>query len=136
MSKTKPLWIPSEDRIKNSNLKKYEQFLIEEYDLQFSNFTELHNWSTTELESFWESIWKFSEIIHSKPYDQILDKRIMPGAKWFEGSKLNFAENLLRYRDDHTAIISSREDRPDVILTYKELYDLVNACSEGLKKLA
>ena len=59
----------------------------------------------------------------------------MPGAKWFEGSTLNFAENILRYRDDHTAIISSREDKSDVILTYKELYDLVAACSFGLRKL-
>ncbi len=135
MSKTKPLWIPSEDRIKNSNFSKYYDFLRKEYNLSFSNYSELHSWSVTEIETFWESIWKFSEIIHSKPYDKVLDKRIMPGAKWFEGAELNFAENLLRYKDNHIAIISSREDKPDVSLTYNELNELVAACSEGLRKL-
>jgi len=135
MSKTKPLWIPSEERIKRSNLAKYYEYLLKEFRLFFPDYNELHNWSVTEIENFWESMWKFGEVVHSKPYTKILDKRIMPGAKWFEGARLNFAENLLKYRDDHTAIISSREDKPDVTLTYKELYDLVTACSSGLKKL-
>ena len=135
MSTTQPLWIPSESRIKNSNFSNYYDFLKSEYHLSFTGYNELHSWSVTHIETFWESIWKFSGIIHSKPYKRILDKRIMPGIKWFEGAKLNFAENLLKYRDDHTAIISSREDKTDVILTYKELYQLVAACSFGLRKL-
>lgn len=135
MIKRQPLWIPSESRIKNSNFSKYYEFLRREYNLSFSGYSELYAWSVTEIEVFWESIWKFAEIIHSQPYKKILDKRIMPGAKWFEGAQLNFAENLLKYRDDHTAIISSREGKSDVILTYKELYDLVAACSVGLRKL-
>jgi acetoacetyl-CoA synthetase len=135
MSKTKPLWIPSEERIKRSNLTEYYEYLRKEYGLSFSDYNELHNWSVTEIETFWKSIWKFAGIIHSKPYAKILDRRIMPGAKWFEGARLNFAENLLRYRDDNTAIISSREDKPDVVLTYNELYNLVAACSVGLRKL-
>jgi acetoacetyl-CoA synthetase len=135
MIKTQPLWIPSESRIKCSNFSKYYEFLKREFNLSFSGYSELYAWSVTEIEVFWESIWKFAEIIHSEPNMKILDKRIMPGAKWFEGAQLNFAENLLKYRDDHTAIISSREGKPDVILTYKELYDLVAACSVGLRKL-
>jgi acetoacetyl-CoA synthetase len=135
MSKTKPLWIPSEDRIKNSNLTQYYEFLRKNYKLSFSSYSELHKWSVTEIENFWESIWKFSGIKHSQSFVEVLDKRIMPSAKWFEGAKLNFAENLLRYRDDHIAIISSREDKPDVVLTYSELYDLVAACSSGLRQL-
>ena len=135
MSKIKPLWIPSEERIRKSNFTEYYEFLRKEYGLTFSNYSELHSWSVTDIETFWESIWKFSGLIHSKPYDKNLDKRIMPDAKWFEGAKLNFAENLLRYRDDHTAIISSREDKPDVTLTYKKLYDLVSAFSSSLREL-
>jgi acetoacetyl-CoA synthetase len=132
---SKPLWVPSEERIKSSNLTKYYEFLRNEYELTLSDYSDLHKWSVTEIETFWESIWKFSGIIYSNPYERVLDKRVMPGAKWFEGARLNFAENLLKYRDDHTAIISSREDKPDVTLTYKELYDLVAACGSGLKKL-
>jgi acetoacetyl-CoA synthetase len=135
MSKTQPLWIPSEDRIKNSNLADYENFLKKEYKLSFKNYTDLHRWSVSDIESFWESIWKYSEVIYSKPYKRIFDQRIMPRANWFEGAELNFAESLLRYKHDHIAIISSREDKPDVTLTYKELYDLVSACSSGLRKL-
>ena len=135
MNKDKPLWIPSEDKINNSNLRKYQQFLYEQYGLKFSDYYELHKWSTTEIEKFWESIWKFSRIIHSKSYDEVLDKRIMPGAIWFDGTKLNFAENLLKYNDDKIAIISSREDNPDVKLTYKELNKLVSSLSTGLKNL-
>lgn len=135
MTNKKPLWIPSAQRIADSNFKKYEQFLNKEYNLQFSDYSSLHKWSTTEIESFWESIWKYSQIVHSKPYDKVLDKRTMPGAKWFEGAKLNFSENLLRYKDEHTAIISCREDQPDVTITYKELNKLVAECSAGLKKL-
>jgi len=135
MSKTQPLWIPSESRIKNSNSTRYYEFLKREYNLSFSDYSELYAWSVEKIETFWESIWKFSGIIHSKPYKRILDKRIMTGAKWFEGAALNLAENLLKYRDDHKAIISSREDKPDVILTYKELYNLVAECNVGLRKL-
>ncbi|MCU0414875.1 MAG: AMP-binding protein, partial [Ignavibacteriaceae bacterium] len=135
MITTQPLWIPSESRIKNSNFTNYYEFLKKEYNLSFTGYNELHSWSVTHIEAFWESIWKFAEIIHSNPYTKILDKRIMPGAKWFEGAELNFAENLLRYKDDRTAIISSGEDKPEVVLTYDELYQLVAACSFGLRKL-
>lgn len=135
MNNTQLLWVPSKDRIRNSNFSKYYDFLRREYKLTFQNYTELHNWSVTEIEKFWESIWKFSGIIHSKPFNKILNNRVMPGAKWFEGTELNFAENLLRYKDDQIAIISSREDKPDIRLTYRELYELVSACSSGLREL-
>ena len=135
MNETKPLWIPSEKRINNSNLKKYEQFLEKEYGLQFANYSGLYTWSTIDIETFWESVWKFGGIIHSKPYEEILDKRTMLGAKWFKGSRLNFAENLLRYKDNQAAIISSREDKPDIIISYKKLNDLAKTCSAGLRKL-
>ncbi|MEE9448843.1 MAG: acetoacetate--CoA ligase [Ignavibacteriaceae bacterium] len=131
----KPLWIPSQERIENSNIHSYMKYIQEEYDLSFDNYQKLYNWSVKEIEKFWESLWRYSGLIHSKSYDAILDERKMPGAKWFGGAKLNFAENLLRYNDKHTAIISSREDKPDVTLTYSQLNKLVAECSEGLKKL-
>jgi acetoacetyl-CoA synthetase len=135
MSKTQPLWIPSEDRIRNSNFSKYYDFLREEYKLSFTDYNQLYKWSIAEIEIFWESIWKFSEILYSKTYNKILDKRIMPGANWFESARLNFAENLLRYKDDHIALISSREDKNDYKISYSELNQLVTACAQGLKEL-
>jgi len=131
----KTLWTPSQERIINSNLHSYMKFLKEEYDLSFDNYQKLYNWSVKEIEKFWKSLWQYSGLIHSKSYDTILDERKMPGAKWFSGAKLNFAENLLRYNDDKIAIISSRENKSDVTLTYSQLNNLVVECSEGLKKL-
>ena len=129
------LWKPTEQRIRDSNFSYYYEYLRKEFNLSFSDYFELYKWSVKEIETFWESIWKYSGIVHSKTYNKVLDQRIMPDAKWFEGAELNFAENLLRYRDEKTAIISSREDKPDIKISYKELYRLFTACSAGLKKL-
>ena len=123
-----PIWIPSEERINNSNFKKYFSFLKTHFNKEFSDYNELYIWSITEIEEFWRSIWEYSRIINSKSYHSILSKRIMPGTDWFEGSRLNFAENLLRYRDDRIALISIREKHPTIKITYKELYNLVARC--------
>jgi len=100
-----------------------------------NNFNDAYKWSVNNIREFWKSMWVLSGLIHSNPYNKILSSDKMPGAEWFSAAKLNFAENLLRYRDDHIAIISSREDRQNVTLTYNELYDKVAKCAEGLKKL-
>ncbi|UCH65159.1 MAG: acetoacetate--CoA ligase [Ignavibacterium sp.] len=133
--KNKPLWQPSKEKIESSNLTAFIKFVNNEYNKLFNSYNELYNWSITEIEQFWEAIWKYSGIIHSKSYDTVLDERKMPGAKWFSGANLNFAENLLRFRDDKIAIIGYKEDNSIVKLTYAELYDKVRACSCGLKEL-
>jgi len=130
-----PIWIPTKERINNSNLTQYLSFLYKNYSKTFTSYSELDNWSIDEIEIFWKSIWEYSQVIHSKSYSSILEKRIMPGAIWFKDSELNFAENLLRYRDEHTAIVSIREKYSNVKITYKQLYNLVARCAEGLKKL-
>ncbi len=134
-SKSEILWQPNDESIKRANLTRFIEFVNKEYDTSFSDYYGLYNWSIIEIEKFWEALWKYSGIIHSKSYDKILDERKMPGAKWFEGAELNFAENLLHYRDNEIALISYREDHPVIRLTYKELYTKVAACAAGLKKL-
>lgn len=130
-----PIWVPTEERINNSNLTKYFSFLSNNYSKNFVSYSELYNWSIDEIENFWKSIWKYSEIIHSKSYTTILEERIMPGALWFKDAELNFTENLLQYSDDHVAIISIREQYLTVRLSYKQLYNLVARCAEGLRNL-
>ncbi|MFZ1517297.1 MAG: acetoacetate--CoA ligase [Ignavibacteriaceae bacterium] len=130
-----PIWIPTDDRINRSNLKKYLSFLSSNYKKNFSNYSELYNWSVNEIEEFWKTIWEYSKIVHSKTYSLVLSKRILPGAVWFKDSELNFAENLLWYNDDRIAIISIREKHPTIKLTYNELYNLVAQCAAGLKNL-
>jgi acetoacetyl-CoA synthetase len=129
------LWSPKEKKINEANITKFIEFVNREAGTSLTNYYDLYNWSITEIEKFWEALWNYSGIIHSKTYNKILDERKMPGAKWFDGAELNFAENLLRYRDDNIALISHREDLPVVRLTFKEVYDRVAACASGLKKL-
>jgi acetoacetyl-CoA synthetase len=74
-------------------------FVNERYGKKFTEYTSLYKWSIENIPDFWASMWDFGEIIASQPYDQVVDDlNKMPGAKWFSGARLNFAENLLRQR--------------------------------------
>ncbi len=130
-----PLWIPSEERVSQSNLTAFTRYAEELLDKRISSYQELYDWSVSDLDEFWKSIWIISGIIHSKPYKSVLTGKGMFGAKWFEGAELNFAENLLRYRDEHTAIISARENSPTIRLTYAELYKAAASMTASLRDL-
>jgi acetoacetyl-CoA synthetase len=107
----------------------------EKYGHDFSDYDSLYQWSVDEIADFWTAMWEFADIRASKPYDQVVDDAgKMPGAKWFSGARLNFAENLLRYRDDRVALIFRGEDRENRRLTYAELYDEVARVARSLKK--
>jgi len=101
----------------------------------FTGYDDLYAWSIADIESFWGSIWQFSGINHSQPYSHVLSERIMPGARWFEGTRLNFARNLLRFEDDHPALIGKREGATIARLSYRELHRQVAKCAEGLRTL-
>jgi acetoacetyl-CoA synthetase len=131
----KPIWIPSAERVRHSNISAFMRYAEQILKKPMSNYDDLYNWSVTDIEGFWKSIWIIAGIIHSKKYYRILSERKMPGAKWFEGSELNFAENLLKFRDHQTALISSREDKSSIRISYSELYGYVASCAEGLKEL-
>jgi acetoacetyl-CoA synthetase len=130
-----PLWKPSKDKIKSSNMYKYLQYAESFSGKKFPKFNDLYSWSVSDIEKFWESIWNYSEVVYSKNYKKVLENLVMPGAKWFTESRLNFAENLLRYTDDKTAIISSREDAPSIRITYSELNLFVARTSASLKEM-
>ena len=86
------------------------------------------------IPEFWDLFWEFAGIIASKPYDRVVDDPgKMPGAKWFAGAELNFAENLLRFRDDKTALIFQGEGQTPVSTTYRQLYDEVSRMAQAQK---
>ncbi|MCU0598146.1 MAG: acetoacetate--CoA ligase [Desulfobacterales bacterium] len=133
---SKILWEPSEDRIKQSNMQRFMQAINHKYHLDIKDYRKLYQWSVDNIPDFWAVLWDFAEIKYSRSYDRIVDNTDkMPGAKWFEGARLNFAENLLRYRDDHTALIFKGESRPSVRMTYRQLYDEVARVAASLKAL-
>ena len=132
----KLLWEPSEKQIKESNMYRFMTFINETYNQSFSEFSSLYDWSVENISEFWAAFWEFADIVHSKPYDQVIDDvSKMPGAKWFSGAELNFAENLLRYRDDRVAIIFKGEGQPSTRMAYAQLYDEVARLAKSLRDL-
>ena len=125
------LWSPSEQKRKSSLIQKF----IEESSLNFDNYFDLHEWSVNNIEEFWGKFWDFSGIVYSKRYDSVLTNPTMPGANWFEGSRLNFAENLLSGKSEQIAIIATGEGRKDQIFTFKDLNTAVGSAQKGLRKL-
>jgi len=120
---SEPLWTPSPERIARANLTRFIAFVNERYGLTIHDYDALYDWSITEAADFWESLWHFAGVVHSQPYRSVLENPVMPGARWFDGARLNFAENLLRFRDARPALISVREGgEVDARISYAELY--------------
>jgi len=114
---------------------RFMGFINEKYNQNFSEYEPLYQWSIEYIPDFWASMWEFAEIKASRPYDQVIDDVAkMPGAKWFSGARLNFAENLLRYRDDQVALIFKGEDRDTTKMTYAELYGEVARVAKSLRE--
>jgi acetoacetyl-CoA synthetase len=132
----KLLWKPTEERIKNSNMYKFFQFINKKYGTDFNEYRPLYKWSIDNIPEFWASFWEYADIISSKTYDTIIDDvNKMPGTKWFEGARLNFAENLLRIRDDHTAFIFKGETQKSAKMSYAELYNNVARLAKSLREI-
>jgi len=132
----KLLWKPSEERIKNSNMYKFMQFVNDKHGTDFREYRALYQWSVDKIPEFWASVWEFADIKYSKSYDTVVDDLTkFPGASWFVGARLNFAENLLRYRDDHTAFIFRGETQVTAKMSYAQLYETVARLAESLREL-
>lgn len=131
----KLLWEPSRKQIEASQMHVFMTGVNENYNHQFTSYEELRQWSIEHLPEFWKEMWRFARIRASRAFTEVLDDRHkLPGAKWFSGSRLNFAENLLRYRDDRTALVFKNELHPSVRMNYAEVYDAVARVSGSLKK--
>ena len=130
----KILWKP--DSKKETKMAELTAIINHNHDQKIKNYEQLHNWSINHIPEFWEEIWNYCNIIHSESYTQVVnDVKLMPGAKWFAGAKLNFAENLLRFRDNRVAIKFKSEDKSLRELTYLELFQEVEKVSSYLKEL-
>ena len=130
-----PIWEPSEERKRAANMTRFMDFVNKRYGQSLNSYDDLYNWSVDNIPDFWASLWEFTDIKASKPYDAVvtdLDK--MLGARWFPGARLNFAENLLRYRDDKIALIFKGEAQEAVRLTYAQLYDQVARLAKSLRE--
>lgn len=114
------LWEPDDDWRERANITKYIDWLESNKGLEFSNYQELWNWSVRNIEEFWESIALYFSVRFAKPYTRIIDSRRMPGAKWFVGASLNYAEHVLKDKGDGTAVIYVGEQNQSE-LSWREL---------------
>jgi acetoacetyl-CoA synthetase len=130
----KMLWKPSEKTVQQTNMFRFMNTVNEQHGLQFKQYSELYQWSIDHIPDFWALLWDFVQIKSSVSYTEVVDDTTkMPGAKWFSGASLNFAENLLRYRDDRTALIFKGEGLPSTRTSYAQLYEEVARVAASLK---
>jgi acetoacetyl-CoA synthetase len=129
-----PLWQPSGERIAAANMTAFANTVATRLGEELRDYPKLRAWSVDHAADFWAELWRFAGVRASRPWDAVLvDGERMPGARWFTGAKLNFAENLLRHRDDYLAMIAWTEDGRRRTLTYAELYEHVARLAAALK---
>ncbi len=135
MDSPAPLWRPSPEHIAQAELTKFSTFVAERFpETDVSTYKALHQWSITSTSDFWRCVWDYSDVIASCESDEVvrdLDK--MPGASWFPDARLNFAENLLRWRGDQTAIVSLLENGARTETSFDDLYRQVATIAAALK---
>ncbi|HIJ36178.1 MAG TPA: acetoacetate--CoA ligase [Deltaproteobacteria bacterium] len=129
------LWEPSEALKSGANVTKYMAWLKEKKGLEFPDYNALWQWSVTEKEDFWESLWEFFEIMASRTYDKVLEGK-MPTARWFQGSELNYVEHVFRrMTSDHPALLFQSEITPLMEISWDELHGNVSSVAASLRDI-
>jgi acetoacetyl-CoA synthetase len=131
------LWTPSPEVRERSQLGRYLRWLRDTKSRELNDYDELWRWSVDDLEGFWGSMWDFFEIRAHAPYERILSGREMPGAKWFTGARVNYAEHALGTDEDThaTAVIAHSQTRAPIELTFGDLREQVARARAGLERL-
>ena len=127
------LWQPSPERIAGANVTRFAALVRERHGVDTGDYAALHRWSIDNRAAFWSAVWEYGAVIGERGEGPVLvDGDRMPGAKWFPGARLNFAENLLRRRDDAPGIVFRGEDRVRRSLSFRELHDAVSVLAQAL----
>lgn len=124
-----PLWQPSAEHIQATRLSAF----IRHTRREFADYQALHRWSVEDSEAFWQEVWQFTGVIGEMGSERLRQPTAMPGAEWFPQAKLNFAENLLRRRDERQALVFWGEDQCKTQLSYAELYAAVSRLAQALR---
>jgi acetoacetyl-CoA synthetase len=130
------LWTPSDEAVERATITRYQRWLEKTRGLRFDDYASLWQWSVDDLDAFWSSIWEFGEVRATSPYERVLGSREMPGAEWFPGARLNYAEHIFaRGQGDAPALIARSETRDDITLSWDELRARVARAAAGLRAL-
>ncbi len=133
-----PLWTPSPERIAQSRMHDYMQWLGREKQVRADDYNALWQWSVDHIDDFWASIWQCFDVQSSAPYTRVLDNERMPGAKWFEGARLNIAEQVFRFHRSEeesgkAAIVGKSEVRSTVELSWREMRRQIASVAHALR---
>ncbi len=132
----KLLWQPSEETLKQANMTRFIDFVNKEYGVDIDSYDKLYHWSVESIPDFWAAMWDFVDIKASRGYDKVVDDlNKFPGVKWFIGARLNFAENLMRYKDDQLAFKFIGETQKTGQMTYAEIYNNVARVAKSLSDM-
>lgn len=130
------LWEPSEKRKSKAHVTAYLNYLKKTKSLNFTTYGELWDWSVNNLEEFWGSVWDYFDIKASAPYSTVLSGGKMPGAVWFKGAKLNFAEHVFRnFTEKKPALIFQSELEPLHEISWQEIEQKVSSLANALRKM-
>ena len=129
------LWEPGKGRLENLNIDAFKDWLGKTRKLKFNDYRELHRWSVEHLEDFWEAIWEYFRVQSSTPYECVLRERKMPGAQWFPGTHLNYAEHIFRHKEPtETAMVFASENRELAEMTWAELRAKVSVLAQWFRE--
>ncbi|MDE2754778.1 MAG: acetoacetate--CoA ligase [Gemmatimonadota bacterium] len=133
MTAKPPLWIPSRERLRASNLVHFAALVAGSREEGDNSYESLWRWSIEQQEEFWSAVWDWCGIVGDKGSRVFVDGDHMPGARYFPDARLNFAENLLRRRTDEPAIIAWSEAGRRRVVGWRELYDLVSRLAQAMR---
>ncbi|MFZ0974505.1 MAG: acetoacetate--CoA ligase [Solirubrobacteraceae bacterium] len=130
------LWTPPADWRDTTEIGRFVNWLRDERAREFGGFDDLYRWSVDDLEGFWGALWDFYGI-RSTPYERVLGARAMPGAEWFPGARLNYAEHLIGLEEDRdrVAVVARSQTRGPRELTFAELIEQAGRVRAGLQRL-
>jgi acetoacetyl-CoA synthetase len=136
MTEPEILWTPSDERIERATVTRYRAWLEQSRGLNFDRYEDLWRWSVADLDGFWTSIVEYFDVRFDQPGTRVLSGLEMPGAEWFGGSRLSYAEHIFRdKREDDVALHHASEVRSLDQWTWGELRRQVAAIASGLRGL-
>ena len=131
---TEPLWTPAPERIEQSNMLRFMRRVEDIHGVKIADFAALHRWSVDQATEFWSMVWDSGGVIAEQKGGCVVEHfERMPGARWFPQARLNFAENLLRRRDEAAALVFRGEDQVRATVTFAELYGSVAKIAQALR---
>jgi len=136
MPRHKLLWSPTEEDVESANVTRFIEFVSEKRGIELAGYFDLYDWSISNIPAFWSDVWEFTKVITSTGFEQVVDDLgRFPGARWFVRARLNFAENLMRYSDERTAIVFRDELGERREYTYRDVHLEVARFREYLREL-